>query len=661
MLAALDGTDSGIGASLIGLRQLAWGVNVQLRGGFPYTRPRFTKKTFSFATTEQEDWFEDHLLQGADFYFSPAGDGRIVVSAGGRFFAVEPMMVNGAEKWEFTEITPTGATTTTANFTVPAVDAPVAISVTSSLGINIGYPLYVMGKLYVVTAIAGNVVTATNKTDTPTATVNSGATVIFIDPNRPEETTAWMEQAEQYLVIQDGKAAATIYDGATSRRSDPQQMEVPTGTAMVYNEEIGRLAVAVAGNQVAFGDNVNVSEKSVITFEEETVLATGGRFRVPLKYGRITAMEMMANLDRANGQGPMFVFAQLGMTSFNLPAYRQAWQNLTYAVQINMPIRYSATGQAGVVGVNGDIYYRSKDGLRSFRYAVMDFQQPGNVPVSTEMDRILIDDEETLLDRCSAILFDNRIIFTASPAPSRNGVYHRCLGSLDFHLISRMGQKARQVYDGIWTGIHVTKMVVGTFKGRERCMVFALNRDSLENELWELHADVGTDAGAEQNRVQCAIETKAFDFGKPLELKPLDTVFVWMDRIVGEVNVTARYRPDDYHGWFTIGTKNRHTKREDCTTPECKALQTFNRGFRTRIDFGMPTDEPETMDNKPARDFYHVQLRLEWTGEARVRKILVRCGQVQEDVYNLDEPDETSVTERSDSSCLPDDLLYHVV
>src|SRR5687767_6618049 len=95
MLAALGGVDSGIGASLIGPQQLAWAVNCQLRGGFPGTRPQFTKKTLHFATTEQEEWFEDHVLQGAEFYYAPSGNGRIIVSTGGRFFAMEPMSVSG--------------------------------------------------------------------------------------------------------------------------------------------------------------------------------------------------------------------------------------------------------------------------------------------------------------------------------------------------------------------------------------------------------------------------------------------------------------------------------------------------------------------------------------------------------------------------------------
>lgn len=627
-LGALGGMDSGRHPSLLDANVLAFGINVTLRGGFPATRPRLEIKSLTFPTTETQEWFEDHPLQGytRTGYRTLQGKTLIVVSIGGRIFTISPQ-----EDFIVAEITPTRSTTTSANFNAPAVDANVAITVTSSQGIYAGYPIYVNGKLYVVVSVSGLIVTATNKTDTPAALISSGALVSFLNVNIPDLPLTWMEQAEQYLIIQNNRDGAIIYDGTNSRRSDLASNEVPTGSAMCYNEEIGRLCVAVNGNEIAIGDIVG-GPTGLLKFTETENLSTGGRFRVPLKYGQIKAMSMIANLDRSNGQGPMIVFAEEGFSTFNLPPNRETWKTLTYPPQINMPIRYSAMSQNSVVLVNGDLYYQAKDGLRSFLYAIRDFQQPGNVPISSEMDRIISHNTQHLLKFSAGILFDNRIIFTVSPAPSPNGTYHRGMGVLDLNLISRLGQKAPPVYDGIWTGIRPTGMMTGSFDEEERAFIFVLNSGDA-NELWELHKVSGYDNT--ESRISCAIETRAMNFGSPFTMDKLQGLEVWVDKVAGALTIGAQYRPDSAPCWFNFcATKELCAKDMECSDDlSCVALETFNPGYRTRQNFGQPNDECEGLDNKPSRVGYEFQFRLYWTGQCRIRRILARVQEIPEETY----------------------------
>lgn len=637
LLSVLGGVDSGRSPSLLQPNQLAFGVNVTLRGGFPGTRPHLSQKTFFFPTDEMQSWFESNLLQGVENYYSLTSQTRIVAAVAGRLFTLEPVNVSGEERFEVQEITPTLGTTTTAPFVVPAVGANVVISVTDASRIFAGYPIQIGGKVYIVVSKSGNNVTATNSNDTPAAAIASGTLVVILDVGTPTLPTVWMTQANEYLIIQDGQSSAIIFDGANSRRAEPALLEVPTGTAMVYNEEIGRLVVAVPGNQIAFGDVFDGSNPaSILKFEEETILDDGGRFRIPLKFGKVTAMAMTANLDRSNGQGPMIVFAQRGISSFNLPANRDIWTSLTYPTQVNMPIRYSATSQETVQLVNADLYFRAPDGFRSLMWALKEFQSPGNVPLSSEMNRILAEDDKELLDRASTMVFDNRLIFTAEPTPSDNGIYHRSLVAMDFDQISRIGLKAPPVYEGSWTSVKVTKLLSGTFNV-ERAFMFSLNAATLENELWELHTETGFDESlTAQVRIQSAIELRALDANRPLELKELADLDVWLDQVVGEVVLVSQYKPDDYQCWFNIGSKELCQTFENCEEEECKALQVFEDGYRTRISFGQPPDQDEEVDNKPARAGYQHQIRLAWKGQARVRKVLARLRLLEEWVSQVD-------------------------
>lgn len=550
----LGGVDSGRHPSLLDPTQLSFAINTTVRGGFPATRPRFSKKTLVFEDEDVQALFEDFPLQGytRTAYRLP-NTSLIVVSIGGRIFSISPQ-----DNFAVSDITPD----------------------------------------------AGNV---------------------------PTLPLAWMEQAEQYLIIQNNLDGAIIYDGSLSRRAASD--EVPSGAAMVYNEEIGRLCVAVNGNEIAVGD-VAGGPTGVLKFTETGYLSEGGRFRVPLKYGQIQAMTMVANLDRSNGQGPMIVFAEEGFSTFNLPPNRDTWKNLTYPVQVNMPIRYSATSHTGTVLVNGDVFYRSKDGLRSFVYAIREFQGWGNVPISTEMGRLTGRDTQPLLRHASVILFDNRVLFSLSPT-TENGVCHRGIGVLDLDLISRLGQKLPPVYDGVWTGIKPTGMMTGTFEGEERAFIFALNPDTEKNELWELHRESGYDNI--DSRVQCAIETRTLNFGNPFTMDKLQNLEVWVDNVAGPVTVGAQWRSDSYPCWTSFcKTKELCVKDQNCDPNDelsCIELQTYNPGYTPRINFGQPSDACDTIASKPLRIGYEIQFRIYWSGQCRIRRVLAKVNEVTEEVF----------------------------
>lgn len=545
-----------------------------------------------------------------------------MVSVGGRFFTIAPL-----EGFAVDEVTPTAGTMTSLAFTVPVVGGSVSITVDNASAIPVGYPVLINGKQYLVTARAGNVITASNTDDTPANIVPIGATVTYLEPNAPDEPHAWFEQAKQWLIGQNNLDAPVLFDGATMRRAkytDPARPEVPVGSVMAYINN--RLWVATKGNEIAAGDIAN-GPTDVIVFSEELAVG-GGRFIIG---GKVTAMVKSVTLDTSLGQGPLQIFTRTSAHSINVPTTRSLWPSLNYPVQTVSLTHAGALSQYSTIQVNSDIFFRGKDGLRSFAMARREGSEWGSVPISSELNRVLDDDEESLLEYGSAILFDNRLIFTVSPRRGDNGVYHRGVCALDFDPISRMGIKGRPAYDGVWTGINPTLLLHGEFDGTDRAFAFVLNSDS-ENELWEIDPRQQED---EAGPIKSVLEFRSMDFRTPLDRKKLWGAEMWVDEVRGQVDYTLKWGTDQSscdNVWGDV--KSICSKAKDCdqNVDECKTIQNYEPGYRTRIGFGQPPDTAcEGMTNAPARMGYEFQPRLEWIGHCRMRKMIFKALEEQEE------------------------------
>lgn len=639
-LSQLGGVDSGRSPSLLAQDQAAWAGNCSFRGGFPKTRSRVFQDPLGFPTEEIALWIETHAIQGSIVYVPKYRDAVGIASIGGRIFEIAPL-----DDFSVKEITPHAITTTIANFTAPAVGVNVTVQVANPAAVPIGLPIEINGSRYTVVSISGDTLTVTN-IDAAAGVVTSGATVMALDPNSPTMGRAWMQQAEQFLIIQDGQRRAIIYDGATSTRSNIVLQQVPTGRQMAYGK--GRLWVAVNKNEFAAGDIVGGELHdpqyqridSLLYFTENTYLAGGGNFSTPLQSGDITAMIFMPVLDTSTGNGTLLVHTEGAIFSVNASEDRDTWANTRNPIMTIVAIGNGAVGQYFVAQTtNSDIFYRSPGGVYSFYLAMREFTNSwGSTPISTEMDRVLPFDDPLLLKWGSMIQFDNRLLFTLQPLPTLENAYHRGLGVLDFNLISSMRQKAPPVYEGIWTGFQPVLLFKGKIGGKERAFSWARNAYGL-NELWEFAKTSGFDNA--DSRVPSFYETRSM-YGQgpaasPLTLKRIESAEIWADQIQGEVDFVLYYRPDQYPCWVEWGRAQEVcSDYENCHDPEnvlCLTPGVKRPTFKTRLNFGQPLDEDMVLDDKPARTGYEFQLRLDWTGHARIRKVLVRLKELDDEMF----------------------------
>lgn len=642
------GQDSGRSPQLLRPDQAAELYNSTVRGGKWRPRPGYDLVELTFPTVEMETWFKTKKNQGVKEHISRNGKTLQVWSVGGRFFTVD-VDNHGMVQ----EITPILSTTTSIAFTVPVVGASVAITVTDSDRIRAGYPVNIGGHIYNVISISGSTLTAENVDDTPTNVIAAATVVTFLDVNSQDIGIVYMIQAEDFLIAQDGLSKAFIFDGGSSRRSMTEVGEIPTGTVMAYG--IGRIWLAIPGRGFVAGDIVYGpsgtpaydKRDAILKFTENTFLAGGGAFAAP---GDITAMAFISSLDTSTGQGPLMVFTDGAVLSVNAPTNREAWAVITNPIQTVSLIANGATSFYGTIPtVNGDIFYRSLDGMRSFFLARRERGTFGNTPISRELLNLLNTDSPELLKYHSAIMFENRLLFTGRSRPDRYGASWQGIGALDFDNMSSMLEKSPPVYDGTWTGVDPVWLFTCKYGRVQRAFIAAINSDG-ENELWEISKNHQFDNGS--GRIKWTMVSRAFSFKSPLEMVRLENLEMFQDTVMGRAETTVRFRPDEYPCWSDWKEQSICYNWRKCTPFEnCELPIPFQGGYKTRLPFGQPPDTDDTADGKPMRLGYVHQLEIVNEGYFEVRMLRLVAVVPDEEVYPpVDQPEPC----KEINCCLPD-------
>jgi hypothetical protein len=459
------------------------------------------------------------------------------------------------------------------------------------------------------------------------------------NPSSATEKSAWFVQAENFLIVQNGLDLPFLYNGSSSRRANSGGLggaakEVPIGGPMAYGK--GRLWVAYksqyVGGDLVWSDPV-AGRESVIRFTENTFLNEGGAFTVA--NGPITGLAFGANLDTSLGDGDLSVFTSSASYAFSAPVNREEWKDLQYPIQRFALLNNGALSQNSIVTVNGDLFFRSLDGVRSMIYARRDFTEWGNTPISRQVTRAVAYDTPQWLYASSAVSFDNRLLMTVQPQNLNNrGVYHRGLVVLDFYLVSGMGRKQPPAWEGVWTGQRILQIVTTRVGRDDKCFMFVLGEGDAIS-IVEVTKDGRFDFDGEDDvPTEWILETRSVIFGDPLGQKRLMSGEQWYDDVAGDVTATVRYRSNESACWATWAQWTDCAEYRNCEPGyPCQIIQYLKPAARSRRALPQPPDQNDPQTGQFTRIGYEFQVRYELTGRLRIKRLALVGERMQEPQY----------------------------
>lgn len=389
----------------------------------------------------------------------------------------------------------------------------------------------------------------------------------------------------------------------------------------------------IASDPVGFSSGLpiyNYRDAVLRTTGAESFLASsGGSFRIPTSGQIINSMTFTAVLDTSLGQGPLQVGTDSNIFSCLAP-FDYTATVLPPVILTESLIGFGPLAQNSTIIANSDLLFRSFIGLGSLILARRQFQQEltwGNTPISREMTRPFSQDDEALLPYGSAVVFDNRLLDTCMPAASGQGVVHTGFVSLNFDLVSSLRGKAPPVYDGLWTGLNALQIINIQSGSEARAFVFGVNFIESKIEMYELLKSqdrIYFDNGV--TPIKWIIETPILfnQDVKPLnELVRLTNGEMWLQDIIGTINVKVQYRPDFYSGSDQPGCWEDWTEFDICA--EAVGIN-VRPSYRTRIGLGEPNgNRCQENNNRPFRVGHFFQFRLEFTGSAKFMCLRVQA------------------------------------
>ena len=451
-----------------------------------------------------------------------------------------------------------------------------------------------------------------------------------------------------YLVLVADSTPTSVGDTIPASTVMYATRELPAAQSMVYY--MGRLWYAqnrkyTAGDIVG-GPSGTVEYNftdSILKITENPLALAGDGFSVPAQAGNIRALNYPIALDTALGQGPLFIFTTKQIYALTVPVTRKDW---IAADSNNQPLQRvimranGTVSDRSVVAINGDLFYQSLDpAIRSYFMALRYFGSSwANPPISNNINRALNFQDRGLMHVCSGMEFGERVYQTILPFQTNVGIASKAIAVLDTDPVSTLQDQRPPVWEGIATGLDILQVFSGDFGGLERAFAVVHNQSDGSIWVWELSSSAKFNGTPDQDaRTEFFFETPSFDFseysreagGGSFELKEIDGLDLWLDRVFGDVLIKLQFRPDEdqcWYDWWETEICSARTCAEDPTTPACYPVTPKSEGYRMPISFPKPTNPVCSVGNpRPVTWGGKFQLKFTIKGWCRVRGFDFHC------------------------------------
>ena len=446
---------------------------------------------------------------------------------------------------------------------------------------------------------------------------NTGWTVSDLTPddgNARYISICYLCQADTYVIIQDGEHVPLVVDatdGLTAYRVGGTN-PIPIAKVMAYVDN--RLWLA-KDNLLFAGDLLGSEANAVLTAKEDIYLNEGGSFKAPSAFGNIVSLSAIAVQDNATSQGSLMAKCEYGIFTVNGLIPRDDWKNSSI-LQITLP-DIGATGHRSECNVNGDQWFRSHDGWRTYRQARAEINGWNQVPLSSPVGQYVDNDTPAFLEYGSAIYWDNRLLLTSGPTMANNRPSHRGVLSLDFDPISTgFDASPEPAWDGLWTlPGNVTELLTGVFNNQKRA--FAMCIVNGQNALYEFKSDGYRDN--DTTDISWSFTTKTMFVNQPnaytAKLLVNGGTFRVSD-IIGSPAWTLSFRQDDARNWkpWANGTETGQVPNCSPSTDGTCSIACPTAYYDPFRVLPMPPNTTDGVTERPDVKFYDMQFKWEITG-----------------------------------------------
>ena len=364
----------------------------------------------------------------------------------------------------------------------------------------------------------------------------------------------------------------------------PHAVRVPIGKAMAFGQ--GRLFVATertwdngaatgvpgswrpAGGlrAISASDDYGWDEpERMFVFVENEFLAGGGEMSIPAENGFITSMAFFRNAVTGTGLGELVVMCRRGSTVFAVSIPRtdptgqgNEWGQPGFGQQL-----FQTSGSNSpwaIQAVNSDLVYYGDNGLRTIRYTATNETSSGgmsNVPISPEVKGFTARTSAEHERFVSTTLSNNFFFFTAGSHELEDGsVAFEGVLPWDLANFQASFEPSNRVFSGAWTGhrFHAVLQLPDN-----RIGVIARPPEGGDMRVGIL------DFGLKGRDIVSAVQTPAYFFGAPRNIKRIKYADLMFDRVYTDLDVQVFWRCDSSGPWSFSDVRRFKVKHPSAT------------------------------------------------------------------------------------------------
>lgn len=431
-------------------------------------------------------------------------------------------------------------------------------------------------------------------------------------------TKVMFQQRGRWMIAQDGESPPLVMDGYKISQG-VTATGVPTGFFMADGWH-RLVVVSYDRRRIYLSDHELDPTSTPISFTDGAEYFANSRyFENPPSLGRIMGVSFSPYQDTSTGIGPLVVFSEHGVRTYNIGVPRSQWTANDISQTI-LPKMGSSTFMA-YTDRGSDLMFRDHDGrIRSLRNAQQVLASGLNIPNDYPVWDIIKTEDASLREHSSAATFDARSFFTTHPVRRRSqdgryNVIHNGLAVLEH---THLAPEREDVWT-FWTGLDIVSLCTGVIEGQSTMLAFCADADGV-NRVYSLTRDAKEDVVSVQNKleprqIQMLLTTRTLDFDIPDASKALNYSGMRLAGMNGRVDVSANWVVEDR----PVTWLNHAELHPECLTiDKCNLFEP--QASQNNLVLSSP---PDGRDN-----FYKCRAAFKITGHARVEEMVFNASLV---------------------------------